>query len=552
MALQRVLPLFLLQLLSLLQQLASVQAKERRASYNSPPRRRERRRRSGRGLAVADWDSDGDLDVIVGGLWGGISYFENIAIQYGDTGGGCQDVNNSMSEAQTGSAGVPQQPKDPSATPVVVSAAGVCTQLVWRQGESNPFFASEDYLSWKINPEVVDWDGDGDLDLLYTRGMAHGLNYFERSGVNSSGASTGFCYKFGFGYWPIDFAGHGGTEEETLRACQGRCEDISGCAHFTYWSKGNYLSTNCHLQDAQAVLREGNSITTGPPVCPTGSLIEDTRMYYGRGPHNAGGIKAIDYDGDNDLDLFIGTSFHTVRYWEQIGSTPPAGDRVPIFCFEAARWYGNMGGESSYYVEGGANACQDKCYSRDGCTHFSFIHHGVWSNCHLHSSSSVTDKDFSFYDSVGPRECPSGSLVERLGTDHPLKSVREWFFISPEVVDVDGDGDLDGVIADNDGNVVLYSNDGGTFNRHELPGPLGHVKVWPGPGAIRMLDFNGDGNLDILMVGWYDYILFWNGAYGDPSQHHFTLVGAAPGCARALWTLPLIVGALSCAWQPWP
>merc|ERR1719420_1702877 len=74
------------------------------------------------------------------------------------------------------------------------------------------------------------------------------------------------CYHTGIQYNPLNMAGQPRTEEEDALACQARCSETPGCAHFSYWSDGG-----CHLQDGAAVpedLPDGRDrVTSGPPDC---------------------------------------------------------------------------------------------------------------------------------------------------------------------------------------------------------------------------------------------------------------------------------------------
>ena len=70
--------------------------------------------------------------------------------------------------------------------------------------------------------------------------------------------------------------------------------------------------------------------------------------------------------------------------------------------------------------------------------------------------------------------------------------------LSPALADWDGDGDLDMVLGTQVGEVLLLSNDGGTF------GPPAKMTADGAPikaphGGVALYDFNGDGALDMLL-----------------------------------------------------
>jgi len=70
----------------------------------------------------------------------------------------------------------------------------------------------------------------------------------------------------------MDMVGQSRSVETSSFACQARCAGVSGCAFFTFWPTDG----GCHIQDANAILRDTPVITSGtfssiygPAICPT-------------------------------------------------------------------------------------------------------------------------------------------------------------------------------------------------------------------------------------------------------------------------------------------
>lgn len=112
------------------------------------------------------------------------------------------------------------------------------------------------------------------------------------------------------------------------------------------------------------------------------------------------------------------------------------------------------------------------------------------------------------YGSLIVFENEDGIYTELTGTDNPFDGIDLGSFTTPSFVDLDEDGDQDLAVGENEGIVNYFENDGGVYTLATGPDrPFAGVdvgdKVVGDNSTPIFADWNGDGDLD-LVAGEYD------------------------------------------------
>ena len=263
-----------------------------------------------------DLDGDGDMDAVVGDLFGGLFYFENtgtaVAPVFVQRSGGANPFAG-VDEAGTTTPTLVDLDGDGDLDAVIGNSDGVLLYLENTGSTSMPAFTSQTGAANPFNgvdvglysaPAFTDLDGDGDMDLVLGRGDGQ-LSYFENTGavsapvfVERAGAANPFD-GFDAGYWSrpslADVDGDGDTDLVLGKVF------------------GSQLIYLVNVGTATApVFRTATSAAD-----PFGSL-------------NVGGDSApalVDLDGDGDMDLVAGWGGGDLRYFQ---NTTSGGQQLTV------------------------------------------------------------------------------------------------------------------------------------------------------------------------------------------------------------------------------
>ncbi|CAE7884001.1 unnamed protein product [Symbiodinium necroappetens] len=296
--------------------------------------------------------------------------------------------------------------------------------------------------------QAVDWDGDGDLDILYSRYLSSPKLYSRAADMSLVDRGGMDFLRAGFDSVVVaaDFDG------------DGDCDVVKMEKH---WSDGQVTSFEFLEQVPDPTLKQRSGTDN-----PFAEIQTDGAVF----------PEFVDWDGDGDVDLLLGTGMGSMRFFERradgtveekIGTLNPfhavnvSGRAVP----KAIDW--DSDGQLELVVG-----------ARDGSLHFF-------------------------------KQTSNGSLYALTGQANPFQNLTVRGFAAPEVVDWDGDGDLDLFLGSSTGRD--FETDGcGVFYYEQLDNATFHGRCFLTLTqknyivfyvAPRAGDWDRDGDVDLLLIG---------------------------------------------------
>lgn len=420
--------------------------------------------------AYADLDGDGDLDMISGSYYGNFYYYENTG-----------DALNPSFDA-------PQE---------------------------NPFSLSN-VGTYSSDPSFVDLDGDGDLDIM-SADYDGNFKYFENTGTalapSFAAASTN---PFSLGY----VAGYG--SKSTFA-------DIDGDGDFDMISGSN---------DGNLYYFE-NTGTSLVPSFAAASVNPFSLTQLGIEYGYLSSPEFVDLDLDGDLDLMVGNGIRSFVYFENIG-TPLAPSFATLDENPFSLTSINLGGPSTpsfadldgdgdmdlsaggysgdfFYFENTSSPLSNSRYETVVENPFSLSDIGSFSfpsfgdldgDGDLDMIAGNVDGVFNYFENIGT------SLVASFSLDNSFVPADLGVESTAALIDLDGDGDLDLLSGDYNGDFYYFENTGTALSPSfaaSSKNNFGLTNIGQYNSNVAFADLDGDGDQD-LMSGSFDanFIYFEN------------------------------------------
>ncbi|WP_369178915.1 FG-GAP-like repeat-containing protein [Candidatus Thiodubiliella endoseptemdiera] len=433
---------------------------------------------------LADIDGDGDLDLVMGEVYGTLKYYQNTGT-----------TSNPTYEAKT--------------------------------GDDNPFNGID--AGYSSKPTLADIDGDGDLDLVVGNGGGTFKYYYNQQSFFVDGQAP---TPTATNSWTLSNipAGQSAfkagdvisltlTMSETLKlnnttdskvVIAGKDFVLDKTASTTAGDKklvfkysvqagDNIAATDFDIDNPTSDITLNNitDVAGNAPVF-TADRVVLTKLEYiektGLGNNPFEGIDVgyystptlADIDGDGDLDLVAGKDDGTLKYYQNTGTTSSPA-------YEA-----KTGGNNPF------NGIDVGIYSAPTLA-------DIDSDGDLDLVVGENDGTLKYYQNTGTTSNPA--YEAKTGDDNPFNGIDVGDSSKPTLADIDGDGDLDLVVGESDGTLKYYQNTG-TTSSPAYEAKTGNDNPFNGidvgySSSPTLADIDGDGDLDLVMGEAYGTLKYY-------------------------------------------
>ena len=272
-------------------------------------------------------------------------------------------------------------------------------------------------------------------------------------------------------------------------------------------------------------------------------------------------LAVADLDSDGDTDLVIGNDTGLLYYFENTGTsaspsfTEHNGSDNPLGGFSVAFYstprfvdldgdgdydlvVGNSSGEVAYFENTGTATSPNFAQRTGTANPFDNITMGSWSTLALADLDGDGDPDLSvgnddsaihYYENTGTSANPSFTL--RSAMANPMDGIDVGSYGTPEFIDYDDDDDFDLVVGNGSGVVYYFENTGTTtaptfIQRTDSDNPFDGVNLGSFIAPV-FVDLDADSNID-LIVGNQDGVIHYLTGTETNDNSAFSSQGLAP------------------------
>ena len=258
-----------------------------------------------------------------------------------------------------------------------------------------------------------------------------------------------------------------------------------------------------------------------------------------------------DLDGDGDHDFVVGNDSGSLYYFENTGTsaypsfTERTGTANPLDSVTVGSSstptftdldgdgdydliVGNEDGDIAYFENTGTVTAPSFTQRTGTANPFDNITKGSWSTVTLADLDGDGDLDLAvgnndgdvhYYENTGTSANPS--FTQRADAANPLNNINAGSYNSPIFVDFDDDNDPDLVVGSGNENIYYFENTGTTtapsfIQRTDFDNPFNGL-IAGGFSAPEFVDLNGDGNLDLIVGNQVGEIHYFKNTGTDAS-----------------------------------
>lgn len=489
-----------------------------------------------RSLDTADMDGDGHIDLVSG------SWFDDKVAWYRNDGTGNFGPQRIVADDTDGVRSIRVGDLDGDNAPDIAVASRLDDTVSWFRNLGNGNFGPKQPLPFTGNgPEAIelhDVDGDGDLDLFLARYWDNTISWFRNDGSGSFGSPVDVSTTAERGQ-SVALADMDGDGDADLIAASYYYLDNKIVWFPNTDGQGTFGAEQFVSVDAPGVehVAAADIDQDGVMDIVAASTTDNNVSWFRNGgtgsfdrqrdvlsdASGAASAALADLDGDGDLDVVVAAYWdNEVAWYENLDGKATFGpQRVISNAAQRAQMVrtadldgdGDLDVISASYADG-----KVAWYQNDGSG--SFGAQQLISN-RLTGAIAIVSGDL---DGDGDIDVAAASFstgivawFENLngqGSFGPLQVLTRRAIGAErvEVVDLDGDGDLDLLAAaygsenvTNDGEILWFENtDGaGTFAT-----PVS-LAAGGGPTAVKPIDWDGDGDLDLVVTHYETRRLVW-------------------------------------------